>query len=208
MLSFNNRQFFFKKWAQILILELITFLIDPIILSVALVIQVILSFTVMLLSNKKRCSNYDVLICLGYVLKNNQMNDTLRYRLNLLTEKAKLYPAAKIILCGGLSESNTITEAELMEKYLLEKGIDSSKIIKEDSSATTIENIENARVFLNNNDNILLISSSYHCLRARLLCIKQGINVDTCGSRFPLKLLSNELLLEKYCLFKDVFRLF
>ena len=208
MLSFYHRQFFFKKWAQILLFESAAYLINPYILFTGLTVQLVLSSLVLILSNKKSSSHYNVLICLGYKIFNNQLNDTLRYRLNLLINIAKLYPASRIILCGGLSESNTITEAELMKEYLIEKGIKKERIILEDKSATTAENIDNARIFINPGESILLISSSYHCLRARLLCKKKGIDVDTAGSGFPLKLLSNELLLEKYCLFKDVFKLF
>ena len=189
-------------------LESAAYLINPCILFTGLTVQLVLSSLVLILSNKKSSSHYNVLICLGYKIFNNQLNDTLRYRLNLLINIAKLYPASRIILCGGLSESNTITEAELMKEYLIEKGIKKERIILEDKSATTAENIDNARIFINPGESILLISSSYHCLRARLLCKKKGIDVDTAGSGFPLKLLSNELLLEKYCLFKDVFKLF
>lgn len=47
----------------------------------------------------------------------------------------------KIVCCGGVAnEAAGVSEAGAMEKYLVEHGVDSEKIIKEDRSTTTKEN--------------------------------------------------------------------
>lgn len=82
----------------------------------------------------------EVLVVLG-----NRMNDDGSFsepmlkRLTKTLEVEKDYD--KIVCCGGVAnEAAGVSEAGAMEKYLVEHGVDSEKIIKEDRSTTTKEN--------------------------------------------------------------------
>lgn len=86
--------------------------------------------------------NKTVLIVLG-----NRLNDDgsiTKYqveRLEMALEIIKKYKPIKVILSGGIA--NPIpnkSEAEAMEEYLLNKGVDASLLIKEDKSHSTGEN--------------------------------------------------------------------
>ena len=87
-----------------------------------------------------------------------------------------------------------------MEDYLLDKGLDRSRIIIEDKSTDTIENIVNASNYLEDNK-VLVISSNYHVFRARMICNKAGLEADGLGSKAPLLLIPNQLLFEKIGIF-------
>lgn len=49
---------------------------------------------------------------------------------------------AVCIVSGGKGDSENISEAEAMYRWLVDKGIDSSRIYKEDKSTSTVENID------------------------------------------------------------------
>lgn len=85
----------------------------------------------------------NVVIVLGYKLnKDASMDELLIRRLNLCLRLLKEEKIDKIILSGGKPTPPGLdySEAEAMETYLLEKGVDPSLIIKEDQSLTTVEN--------------------------------------------------------------------
>ena len=83
------------------------------------------------------------LMVLGFGLnKDGSMRQELIDRLDLALDCAKQYPNAFIAVTGGgtASENPSATEAGAMAKWLMENGIDESRIIIEDNSKTTVEN--------------------------------------------------------------------
>lgn len=85
----------------------------------------------------------NIAVVLGYKLnKDATMDYTLVKRLNLCLRLLKEEKIDKVILSGGKPTPPGLdySEAEAMEKYLLEKGVDPELLIKEDKSLTTLEN--------------------------------------------------------------------
>ncbi len=85
------------------------------------------------------------------------------------------HPDAKAILCGAQGPDEPMAEAESMFNYLVKKGIDPGRLIKEDESSNTIENIGNAQKFLSPGDTVAIITSDYHLARARMLLRSAGL---------------------------------
>lgn len=85
---------------------------------------------------------YTVAIVLGYKLnKDSSMDEILIRRLKLTLKLLKEEKIDKIILSGGCPVAGQIhSEAEAMYQYLVEHGVDSNLIIKEEQSLTTVEN--------------------------------------------------------------------
>ncbi|MDA3839714.1 MAG: YdcF family protein [Patescibacteria group bacterium] len=75
----------------------------------------------------------------------------------------------KIILTGGVftKNQNNISVSEAMRKFFIERGY--KTIIVENKSRTTIENCEFLLPLLNEDREILVITSSYHILRTSLV---------------------------------------
>ena len=72
-----------------------------------------------------------------------------------------------------------------MEKYLLDKGIPADKIIKEDKSTTTYENLENSKAIIEASEGgkyTALVTSNYHVYRALRYARKIGLNCTGIGS--------------------------
>lgn len=93
-----------------------------------------------------------------------------------------------IIPCGGcFRNGQKKSEAEIIADYLVEQGIDESRIILEDKSTTTVENFKFALEIIKNHSGkdisetrIAFLSSDYHIYRAALFA-------KTCGLENPLK---------------------
>ena len=78
-------------------------------------------------------------------------------------------PESRAILCGGQGE------AEAMRDYMTAHGADPARLILEDASSTTIENIANAKKLLPEDAAVAVITNDYHLARARRLLAHAGL---------------------------------
>ena len=85
--------------------------------------------------------------------------------------------------CGGLTPGQQQTEAEVMRKLLIARGIPEAIIQLEDRSRITIENVRNAYALLGPGKQVALVTSDYHLERALDDCRRAGF--DVCGVGAP-----------------------
>ncbi len=114
----------------------------------------------------------DAILLLGLRLKNGcEPEKELIDRTKVALDVFKKGIAPVIIVCGGQVEAGEKTEAEVMEALLVEMGVSREKIIREDKSKITYENIQNACAILNKKrPNVAVVTSDYHIKRSLLLC--------------------------------------
>ncbi len=79
---------------------------------------------------------------------------------------------AALVVSGGQGEGEDITEAKAMADYLTAHGIDSARIVQEDQSRTTRENLENSFAILRARgydpaNGVGIVTSEYHLYRAK-----------------------------------------
>lgn len=88
----------------------------------------------------------NIAVVLGYQLKENSVMDNLLIeRLELLIKLTSEQDIDKIIVSGGKpNKSQIYSEAFVMKNYLIERGIESDKIIMEDESNSTLQNAINS----------------------------------------------------------------
>lgn len=190
-------------WTFITVIEGLIFLVGykkikflKFFLAFVIILQFLASLAIMFLGTDIRNTNYQKVLVLGYELKDNQMSETLKMRL----DKALEYSVNKdstFILCGGITRENTVSEAAVMKDYLMAHGLDESRVILEDKSKDTLENIANALEYIGNDKEVLVISSNYHVFRAKMIAGKVGLKAAGLGSKAPLLLIPNQLLFEK-----------
>ena len=89
------------------------------------------------------------------------------------------HPNALAVVSGGQGEGEDITEAEAMANYLTAHGIDSARIVQEDQSRTTRENLENSFAILRVRgydpaDGVGIVTSEYHLFRAKRMARALG----------------------------------
>ena len=93
-------------------------------------------------------------------------------------------PAATVIVSGGQGPGEDITEAKAMADYLTAHGIDSARIVQEDRSRTTRENLENSFAILRARggdpaDGVGIVTSEYHLYRAKRMA--RSLGADPAG---------------------------
>ncbi|MEB3025058.1 MULTISPECIES: YdcF family protein [unclassified Parvimonas] len=125
-------------------------------------------------------------LVLGAKANNGNLSKTLINRLDTTVEYLNKYKTAKAILCGGKENNNELSQAEYMQKYLIEKGIAKERLITETSSKNTYENIKFALEKLDKKPSeIMVISSSYHLFRAKFILYRFGILARTVPANTP-----------------------
>ena len=109
------------------------------------------------------------IVILGYSLSPyGEVRDELMCRLDAGIEVAEKYPNAYVLVTGGGTAllAPTVKEADKMAEYLIENGIDPSRIIVENNSLSTSENAVYSERILRDEypeiRDLFLVSSDYH----------------------------------------------
>ncbi len=111
----------------------------------------------------------DAVIVLGTSVNGDKVSETLKHRLDKATEYHAKNPEALIVVTGGKGPQEDVTEAYAMEKYLIEKGVNPDKIIKEEKATSTSENMKFSKEllddFLGENYSVAVITNAFHIYR-------------------------------------------
>lgn len=120
----------------------------------------------------------DAVIVLGAGVKGDKVSMPLKMRLDKAIEYHKKNPHALIIVTGGKGFQETVTEAFAMEKYLLQNGVDSNKIVKEEKATSTMENMKFSKEILDKrfrkDYSVVVITNNFHILRGVAMAKKNG----------------------------------
>ena len=150
----------------------------------------------------------EYLIILGAGLHGSEITLTLQERLIKGIEYLEKHPDAKVIVTGGLGFGETVTEAEAMERYLLSKGIAAGRIVKEDKATSTMENFVFSKEILQKTGGkditrIVVITSDFHMLRAKLLARRVGFEPYGITCITPVSVRVNSHIREYFALIKS-----
>lgn len=146
----------------------------------------------------------DYIVVLGAKVNGETMSLSLYRRAEKALEYLNDYPEAIAVLSGGQGPDEGISEAEAMRRYLARNEIPESRIIIEDQSTSTIENIdlslEKIYESLQGTDTkkprIAVVTNRFHIFRSKIIGWKKGYDFVGLGARsFPL-LLPNYYLRE------------
>ncbi|WP_172398559.1 YdcF family protein [Gilliamella apicola] len=109
---------------------------------------------------------------------------TLADRLDVAIQYLNENPETKVVVCGGQGEDESATEASVMAKYLIDKGIDANRVYQEDKSRRTAEQF----IFANRViplGKTVVVTNDFHILRSIMLAKRSGIH-DVSGLSAPL----------------------
>ena len=145
-------------------------------------------FSVYIMSVKETKEKPDIYIVLGCKTHGYTPSKSLHCRIEKTYELLKENPDIPAVLSGGCGEDG-VTEAESMRAYLCEKGIPESRLIIEDKSTSTEENIKFSTALLKslglNYKKIAAVSSDYHIRRILKLARKQGVDLCAAPAKTP-----------------------
>lgn len=141
-----------------------------------------------IIANKKITANENVgyVIVLGAGVHGDKMGSILQSRVDSAIDYLNIHKDAKIICSGGQGPGESIPESKAMAAYCEKKGIAKDRILLDEKSTTTIQNLEYSKDILENlhaqNEKVIIVTSSFNILRAKIIANKMGINADYIGS--------------------------
>lgn len=147
----------------------------------------------------------DYVIILGAQWKETGPSEVLRRRL----EKAITYlndnQETMVIVSGGQGENEPISEAAGMKQYLMSAGIAEERILLEEKSGNTKENLTySAQLIDIRNSRVVLVTNNFHMFRALKIAEKQGYSyVEGLSASSVAGLLPNNLLREFLSVLKN-----
>lgn len=157
------------------------------IICLLIIMFIIIEIPILYYGNKNYIGDSDYIIVLGAGLQGKTMSRTLYQRVDKAWDYLRDHPETKIIVSGGKGPNEEISEAEAMEKYFLNKGIEGNRIIKEDKSKNTYENLlfSNEKLLKEEgksleeikNLRIGVVTSNFHIFRARMLGNRVGMEL-------------------------------
>ena len=95
-------------------------------------------------------------------------------------------PYTIAILSGGQGIDEGISEAECMYRALLKKGISEDRLLKENQSTTTKENITFSKQIILEKQlstEVMIITNDYHCYRAAYIAKQLGLQPKTYSAK-------------------------
>ncbi len=111
-----------------------------------------------------------------------------------------------LIPSGGQGSDEKLSEAEAMKQYLIDHGIPEEKILPEDASATTRENLLNSKVIIDargGGKKTALVSSNYHVFRCLRIARKVGLKCTGIGADVALYFWPSALIREFIAVFTE-----
>ena len=116
--------------------------------------------------------NEKAVIVLGAGLKKDKPSGLLQRRLNAALEYYGEHPDIVMVVTGGQGRGETIPEGDAMAKYLEEHGACRDKIIVENKSTSTEENLLFAKKLLAEKGitadmPVAIVTNAFHCYRGR-----------------------------------------
>lgn len=155
--------------------------------------------------SKNTDKELDYIVVLGAQLKTTGPSWVLQYRLDTAYEYLTAHPDTKVIVSGGQGSNEPASEAQGMYDYLVKRGIEPGRIVLEDKSVNTEQNIRFSKEFLQADaDKVGIVSNNFHVFRAVKLAKAAGYrNVVGIAAPATAFYLPNNMLREFFGVVKD-----
>lgn len=157
-------------------------------------------------------------VVLGCEVKGDRPSRMLTGRMDAAIEYLQVHPGLFCVLSGGRGDNEEISEAECMYRYMTARGIDPGRLILEDRSVSTRENLrfsmqklrESGRADASDADDqaplqIAVVTNEFHACRARLIAKQLGMRAGTVAAPSPWWLLPTFYVRELYGLLYQIF---
>ncbi|SNU08515.1 Uncharacterized SAM-binding protein YcdF, DUF218 family [Lachnospiraceae bacterium] len=142
-----------------------------------------------------------VLIVLGCQVRGESPSLMMVERLTVAKDYLETYPDTVCIVSGGTGEGEDISEAECMRRWLISKGISKNRILMEDKSTSTDENIRFSKQIMDDNDlgsSISIATNEFHEYRAGKIADKYGLKHGAVSAKTAWWLLPTYYVREMY----------
>jgi uncharacterized SAM-binding protein YcdF (DUF218 family) len=111
-----------------------------------------------------------------------------------------------VITSGGQGADEDVPEARAMADYLISAGIPADRVLMEDRSTTTRQNLTYSKEIMRTHDpdyRCVLVTNNFHAFRTALLARRLGVNGQVLGSRTALYYLPSATIREFIGILRD-----
>ena len=157
-------------------------------------------------ANMKKPAENATAVVLGCRVYGERPSLSLVERLEAAYNYLEENPAAVCVVSGGQGSGENISEAECMYRWLVDKGIDESRIYKEDKSTSTEENIAFSKQVIKEhglNEDIAIVTSEYHSYRAGIIAEKNDMYFGTASGQTAIWLFPTFYMRELYAILAE-----
>lgn len=155
---------------------------------------------------EKQIDKPGAVVVLGCRVRGETPSPMLARRLDAALETLSENPDALCVVCGGKGSGENISEAEAMRRYLTERGIPDERILAEDRSTNTRENITFAAELLKERgiDRVVIVTSEFHQYRADVYARRRGLIAGHHSCKTRMINVANYWVREWAALFKQL----
>ena len=180
---------------------------------IILILLIVASFLIiegLILINGRKQSEEEVnyLIVLGARLYGDIPSPALVERLKIAKSYLIENKDIKVIVSGGQGADELIPEAEAMKRYLIDNGIAENRIILEDKSTSTFENLKFSLDLINDtksngNPKILIATNKYHIFRSKFIAKRLGMDPYGLPAKIPPSIIIKSYIREYFAVIKS-----
>lgn len=155
---------------------------------------------------KKPEKHADYVIVLGAQVRGTVPSKALYGRILAATKYLIDNPDSLVICSGGQGPGEHITEAQAIKNGLLANGIPSDRILLEEASTNTVENLSFCKQLIKDPTSlVVIVTSDFHIFRAKKIAEHLGYqNLSMCPDNKFLPTTVSYYIREFFALFKDL----
>lgn len=147
-------------------------------------------------------------VVLGSLVSGTKPSADLQSRIDTAAVYLKEHPGTVCVASGGQGPREGITEAEAIKKTLVSAGVEPARVLLEDQSRSTRENLRNSLAVIKKaggSQKLAIVTDDYHEFRACSIARSLGLEAYAVPARTPWFILSScwareVLALAKYLL--------
>ncbi|MDO8161390.1 YdcF family protein [Bacillus toyonensis] len=156
------------------------------IITVCAVYAVFLQYNIYKHGHMKATDDADYIIVLGSKVNGTKPSYSLQYRIDKAAEYLKSHEKTIAIVSGGQGKGEDISEALAMKQGLMKQNIAEDRIIMEDKSTSTDENITFSKPLIPANmKKGMIVTNDFHMFRAKKIAAKQGLQLEGLPAKTP-----------------------
>ncbi|MBO6046420.1 MAG: YdcF family protein [Erysipelotrichaceae bacterium] len=148
-------------------------------------------------------------VVLGCLVRGTTPSMSLRERLDTAYDYLNDHPETSCIVSGGQGDRENISEAECMYRYLIARGIDASRLYKEDQSINTRENLAFSLEVIKEHhldEHLLIVTNNFHEYRANHIAKRLNLSSSPLPAPTHWTLLPTHYVRELYSILYEWIR--
>jgi len=134
-------------------------------------------FEVVAAARRERAAPADAIVVMGAAQYNGHPSPVFKARLDHAAALFRRHLAPRLIVAGGTGSGDTVSEAEVGRRYLLEPGGDSAAVVAIGTGRSTEPALRAAAAWIRERGGhrVILVSDGFHMLRLSLIARRLGL---------------------------------